>query len=75
LSGNKQGGDVYMKSYFVSYFYWKETQQGVACCQLGIKDPVSGWDDILMMISELKRLNPEFTEVAILNWRRFEDSE
>lgn len=70
------GGDGdEMKPYFVSYFFWKEDGQGIACTQLNIKRPVSGWDNILEIISEIQRLNPEFTKVAILNWRRFEDPE
>jgi hypothetical protein len=64
-----------MKPYFISFFYWTKENQGVACIQLSIEEPVSGWDSIQGMISEIKRLNPEFTDVAILNWRRFEDPE
>jgi hypothetical protein len=64
-----------MKPYFVSYFYWKKDITGVACCQLYLKDPVSGGEDVLAMTSEIKRLNPEFTNMTILNWKRFEDPE
>jgi hypothetical protein len=64
-----------MKSYFVSYVYWIKGTHGVGCRQLDIKEPVSGWDNIQTMISEIQRLNPEYTNVTILSWRRFEDSE
>jgi hypothetical protein len=63
------------KPYFVSYFYWKKDAQGISCNQLDIEGPVSGWDNVLAIISEIRRLNPEFIEVAVLNWRRFEDPE
>jgi hypothetical protein len=64
-----------MKSYFVSYFYWKKDTMGISCNELDIKEPISGWDGIQAIISEIQRLNPEFINVAILNWRRFEDPE
>jgi hypothetical protein len=64
-----------MKAYFVSYMYWEGRTQGVGCRQLNIKNPVAGWDDIQAMASEIQRLNPKYTEVIILNWRRFEDPE
>jgi hypothetical protein len=68
-------GDIHMRSYFVSYLYRIEGIRGFACCRLNIEGCVFGWDSILAMVSEIRRLNPEFTEVIILNWRRFEDPE
>jgi hypothetical protein len=69
------GWVVYMNPHFVSYVYRKRSMLGMACCQLNIENRVIGWDSILTMISEIRRLNPEYTDVAILNWRRFEDPE
>jgi hypothetical protein len=64
-----------MKPYFVSFLYWKNGVRGAACCQLNIENRVSGMDSILAMISEIRRFNPEFSDVVVLNWRRFEDPE
>jgi hypothetical protein len=67
--------EIRRNPYFISYFYWKKDSQGVGCGQFDIEKPVSDWDSIQAMISEIQRLNPEFITVAILNWRRFEDPE
>jgi hypothetical protein len=60
------------KPYFVSFVYWKDWEQGVACCQLNVEGHVFGWDSILAITSEIMRLNPGFSDVVVLNWRRFE---
>jgi hypothetical protein len=64
-----------VKPYFVSYVYWKENNFGFGHCQLLIKNSVIGFDDIQAIVSELRRLNPTFIDVVILNWRKFEEPE
>jgi hypothetical protein len=64
-----------MNLYFVSFMHWRKDKHGVGCEQLSLEKPVTGWEDIQAMASEIRRLDPTYTEVTILNWRRFEDHE
>jgi hypothetical protein len=61
--------------YFVSFMYWKKRKQGLGCGQICRNEPVVGWEDIQSLTSEIRRLDLTYTDVTILNWRRFEDPE
>jgi hypothetical protein len=65
-----------MKRYFVN-FAFKRTNEAVSFSATSIDrdQPISGWDDILELTELIRNKNPDFKNIEILSWRRFEDPE
>ncbi|MDD3310985.1 hypothetical protein [Pseudodesulfovibrio sp.] len=64
-----------MASYFISYTWAKNGKCGSGCTSVEVDGCIRGFADIKEIIDTIEDDYPDLGQVAVLNWRRFEDED